>query len=130
MGAAPLWVEREPVHLYRHGMAVNDYDLTLEELVTNSTMRLLASESFDLASFNALYDYLCQKAEILRAEYVISKQVLDSLRMASKAIRNQAPYVADARANLGLADKFEMLLDLMIIGETPRDRTPGTPRII
>jgi len=93
-------------------------------------MRLLASDSFDLAAFDALYNYLGQKAEALKSEYVISKQVLSCLRNASKAIRNQAPHVAAARENLRLADKFEMLLDLMIIGESPRDRQPGVPRIV
>jgi len=63
-------------------------------------------------------------------EYVISKQILGTLRDAAKAIRNQAPHVSAARENLDLADKFELLLDLMIIGESPRDRAPGVPRVI
>jgi hypothetical protein len=100
-------------------MTVNDYDLTLEELARTSTMRLLASESFDLPAFTALYDRLTSKADDLRVEFVISKQILGTLRDASEAIRNQAPHVAAARENLDLADKFEMLLDLMIIGESP-----------
>ncbi|MFC5343848.1 hypothetical protein ACETK8_20295 (plasmid) [Brevundimonas staleyi] len=111
-------------------MAANDYDLALEELTRASTMRLLASESFDLPSFAALYDHLGQKAEALKSEHVISKQILDALRNAAKAIRNQAPYVTGARENIALADKFEVLLDLMIIGEGPRDRAPGVPRIV
>jgi|GEM_PF-1912633 len=111
-------------------MTVNDYDLTLKELARSSTMRLLASESFDLPAFTALYDYLSDKAEALKSEYVISKQILDTLRNASKSIRNQAPYVAAAQENISLADKFEMLLDLMITDESPRDRLPGVPRIV
>lgn len=111
-------------------MAITDYDLTLEELARRATSRLLSSESFDLAAFAALYDYLCAKAEEVRTEHVISKQVLSCLRGASGAIRSQAPYISGARENLGLADKFDMLLDLMIIGETPRDRMPGQPRVL
>jgi hypothetical protein len=111
-------------------MEPNDFDLNLDELATGATMRLLGSDCFDLAAFEALYDYLCHKAEALRSEYVVSKQMLGCLRNASKAIRNQAPHVAAARENLHLADKFEMLLDLIIIGETPRDRQPGVPRIV
>ena len=51
-------------------MAPNDFDLNLEELATGATMRLLASGSFELAAFDALYDHLCQKAEALKSEYV------------------------------------------------------------
>lgn len=111
-------------------MAPNDYDLDLEELASDATGRLLTSERFDLVAFVALYDHLCQRAEALKSEYVISKQVLGCLRNASQAIRNQAPYVPGARENLHFADKFEMLLDLIIIGERRRDRQPGVPRIV
>jgi hypothetical protein len=61
---------------------------------------------------------------------VSSKQILAALRDASQVIRNQAPHVAAARENISLANKFEGLLDLMVIGESPRDRTPGVPRVI
>jgi hypothetical protein len=111
-------------------MQATDHDLNLDDLAQKATFRLLSSESFDPAAFAALYDYLCAKAENVRAEHVISKQVLGCLRNASSAIRNQAPHVPGARENLPLADKFDMLLDLMIIGEAPRDRTPGVPRVI
>ncbi|KTE41452.1 MULTISPECIES: hypothetical protein [unclassified Sphingopyxis] len=111
-------------------MKASDYDLELEDLNRRATIRLLASESFDATAFAALKDYLSGKAEAIKSEHVVSKQVLGVLRDASKAIRNQAPYVPQARDNLSLADEFEMILDLMIIGESPSDRIPGVPRII
>jgi hypothetical protein len=111
-------------------MNPNDYDVELHELAQRSTGRLLASETFDRAAFEALKQRVCAKSDPLRAEHVISKQLLGSLRDAAKAIRNQAPYVAAAQANLGLADEFEMVLDLLIAGEACSDRVPGIPRII
>jgi hypothetical protein len=111
-------------------MGPSDYDLELEELDKHATSRLLMSASFDASAFARLRDYLSCKAEAIRDEHVISKQVLGSLRNAASAIRNQAAYVSEARKNLALADEFDMLLDLMVIGETPRDRVPGVPRII
>jgi hypothetical protein len=111
-------------------MSANDYDLQLEELELRSTFRLLSSGSFDAAAFAELRAHVCQKAEALRGEYVLSKQLLKALRGASSAIRNQSAHVAEARAHLSVADDFEMLLDLLIAGEGCEDRTPGSPRIL
>ncbi|MCL9998342.1 MAG: hypothetical protein NBV68_03085 [Erythrobacter sp.] len=111
-------------------MTPSNFDPQLEELDRRATLRLLTAETFDAGAFAELWEYLSQKAEAIKRDYVISKQVLGSLRNASTAIRNQAPYVPLARENIELADRFEMLLDLMIIGDSPADRTPGVPRII
>lgn len=111
-------------------MTSRNFDPQLEALDQRATSRLLTAESFDLNAFTDLWEYLAQKAESIKQDYAISKQVLGSLRNAAKAIRTQAPYVPLARENMALADKFEMLLDLMIIGESPSDRVPGIPRII
>lgn len=111
-------------------MTTSNFDPQLEELDSRATLRLIATETFDGGAFAELWEYLSQKAEAIKRDYVISKQVLGSLRNAANAIRNQALYVPLARENVELADKFEMLLDLMIIGESPADRTPGVPRII
>ncbi|RYG86562.1 MAG: hypothetical protein EON58_21595 [Alphaproteobacteria bacterium] len=111
-------------------MSANDFDLELESLQLGSTGRLLATESFDVIAFQALREHVCRKAEELRGEYVISKQLLKCLREASGAIRNQAAHVVAAREHLSVADDFEMLLDLLIAGEGCGDRQPGVPRII
>lgn len=111
-------------------MSGNDFDLELEQLGKQATGRLLMADSFDGAAFEALYDYIASKAPNLREEYVLSKQILACLRQASAAIRSRSDYVPAARQNLSVADKFDMLLDLLIAGEDPADRRPGVPRII
>lgn len=111
-------------------MSVNDYDPELEELQRRATGRLLLSESFDAAAFVALREHICGKAEALRSEYFISKQMLKCLREAASAIRSRAEHVQGARENLHVANDFEMLLDLLIAGEGCRDRQSGIPRII
>ncbi len=111
-------------------MSANDHDIELEELQRRATGRLLSSESFDPTAFQALREHICRKAEDLRSEYVISKQVLKCLHETSGAIRNQAAHVLSAREHLSVADDFEMLLDLIILGEGCDDRKPGVPRII
>ena len=110
-------------------MSVNDYDLELEELQRRSTGRLLLSESFDASAFKAVRQHICRKADALRGEYVISKQILKCLREASGALRDQTAHIPGAHERLFLADDFEMLLDLLIAGEGCEDRQPGVPRI-
>jgi hypothetical protein len=111
-------------------MSVNDYDLELEELQRRATGRLLAAESFDATAFVALREHICGKAELLRSEYVISKQLLRCLREAARAVRSRAEYVPGARENLHIANDFEMLLDLLIAGEGCCDRQPEGSRIV
>lgn len=90
--------------------------------------RLLAADTFDGDAFDALKLHLCQKAELIKGEHVISKQVLDCLLSAAKAIESRVEYVPAARANQARAGEFYMLLDLMVIGESCNDRQPGVPR--
>lgn len=111
-------------------MSANHYDLELEQLGERATGRLLMADTFDGGAFEALYDHLASKAGVLRGESVLSKQILACLRQASAAIRSRSEYVPAAKDSLAVADRFEMLLDLLIAGQDPADRKPGIPRII
>jgi hypothetical protein len=91
-------------------MAVADDDVTLEELARRATMHLLGSARFDLAAFTGLYDHLRAKAAEVRAENVISMQVLIWLREASGVIRNKRRMSPEHRDNVGLAHKLDLLL--------------------
>ena len=115
---------------YAIGMNANDYDLELEQLEERATGRLLTADTFDGAAFEVLYNHISDKARDLREVSVVSKQILRSLRQASAAIRSRSDYLASVHDELPVADRFEMLLDLIIIGEHPDDRKPGIPRII
>ena len=50
---------------------------------------------------------------------------LACLRDASSAIRSRAEYLPEVRTHVEMANRFDMLLDLIIIGETMEDRVPG-----
>jgi hypothetical protein len=111
-------------------MNASDYDLTLEELSEASVGRLLAAEVFDLNAFRKLKDHLSAKSERIKSEHVVSKQVVNALLSAARAIENSAGHNAAARDNLALAQEFHLMLDLIAIGEAPSDRQPGKPRIL
>lgn len=111
-------------------MPASDFDSDLQELHRKSVDRLLTADTYDEGAFAALKEYLCEKAELIKGEHVISKQVLDCLLSAAKAIESRAEYVPTARAHRSKADEFYMLLDLMVIGEGCADRQPGVPRVM
>src|SRR5688572_2781854 len=111
-------------------MNASDYDLKLEELSEAAVGRLLTVEVFDLGAFARLREYLSAKSELIKADYVVSKQVVKVLLNAAGAIENGAKYVPGARENLALANECRKLLWLSSIGEAPSDRQPGKPRII
>jgi hypothetical protein len=111
-------------------MNANDFDLELQELERLSTVKLLALDRLDPLAFVSLKQYLCGKAELLRKEYVVSKQILGAIRGAASAIRNHVEFTPNESEHLSLANEFEMLLDLMIRGEGCSDRQSGVPRVL
>ncbi len=99
-----------------------NFDLELDSLKEAATEEWLVQESLDLGAFQKLYAYLAAKSVVLKAEYVISKQVLRVVLDASNALE-------DAGENK-LAGDFMMMLGLISRNEAPNDRKPGVPRII
>lgn len=70
-------------------------------------------------------------ARFLKPQALVSKSLLNQLRVASKILRAEAPYVEGGRDFLiAMADKFETTLDLILSGECHDDLVPGVPRII
>ena len=111
-------------------MSASDFDLELEELRSKSVGRLVSAEVFDESAFAALKAHLCKKAELIKSEHVVSKQVVACLLEAASIIESRAAYVEGARSNAHLANEFHMLLGLIAIGEGCNDRKPGVPRVV
>lgn len=79
----------------------------------------MAAEVFDGTAFETLLTYLSGKADHIADDFVVSKQVLASVRNAEAAIRSRSEYLPEAQSGLPLAAKFAMLLDLLILGQRP-----------
>lgn len=107
-----------------------NFDPQLLDLRERSIDRLLKADFLDLAAFERLLDYLENKADQIAADYVVSKQALASLRDAQSAILSRSEYLDQVKEHARMADRFAFLLDLIILGERPRDRAPGVPRIV
>jgi hypothetical protein len=101
----------------------NDFDLVLKDLAENSIGKFRRLQTFDSDAFEQLYAHLELKADKLKSQSTISKQVLSVILDAGNVI-------AEAENNIGLQTKFSMLLPLLAINESPKDRVPGVPRII
>ncbi len=112
------------------GVSENHFDVVLEELIDRSVGKLLKTDAFDASAFEALEVHIWQKAEGLRNESMLSKQILLNLRSAVGAIRSRAEYPPVVRENLQRAHDFDMMLDQLIGSETRSDRKQGMPHII
>ena len=110
-------------------MQNSDYDLHLEELMKNSVHKLFQIDVFDLDAFNKLYKHLCNKAELIKNDHVVSKQIMSCIFQAQRRIENTAEFNSVVKDNLELANKFALLLELIANGEAPDERKPGVPRI-
>jgi hypothetical protein len=108
----------------------NHFDVVLEELTDRAVGKLRKADIYDASAFDALEDYVWQKAEGLQSEAAISKQILLTLRSAAGAIRSRAEYLPAVREQLHRANDFDTMLDRLIAGEQRSDRQPGIPRII
>lgn len=110
-------------------MSPSDFDIELKDLYERSVGQRM-TDYFDYSAFEALYEHLSQKAELIKSEHVVSKQVLHYLLSAQQVIESRAEYLPAAKQNIQLAKKFAMLLGLIAIGEGSNDRKPGVPRVI
>jgi hypothetical protein len=111
-------------------MSPSDYDPYLQDLHYRSVGRLLAADVFDATAFDDLISYLQNKAELIKHEHIVSKQVLNCLLSASQAIESRAEYLPELRSQTKISAEFSMILGLIAIGEAPSDRRPGAPRIL
>lgn len=111
-------------------MSENHFDVVLDDLTKRAVGRLITAEVFDEEAFDALENHLWTKAEGLRDEFAISKQILSCLRSAASAILARAEYDPAVRKHVHRASHFEALLDRLIAGEVRSDRQPGVPRIV
>lgn len=101
---------------------LNNYDLELQEFREASTDKWLMQQSLDTDAFNNLLTYLEQKSELLKDQSTISKQVVQVILDASS--------VLESAGDIGLANKFMVLLGLISRNEAASDRKPGVPRIV
>jgi len=105
-------------------------DSELDDLYHRSVGRLITAEIVDVEAFKALYAHLRSRAESLKHEPSVPKQVLASLLDAHQAIEVRSEHLPEAKAILALAHDFSVLLGIIAKGESPSERVPGVPRII
>ncbi len=101
---------------------LNNYDLELQALKEASTDKWLMQQSLDIAAFEELYSYLKAKSELLISSSTISKQLVQTVLDASNALET-----ADQEKH---ANKFMVLLGLIVRNEATSDRKAGVPIVI
>lgn len=107
-------------------MSASTFDPELEELFHLAVGRLQNAEVFDFQAFERLLRYLDTKAEAIKSEHVVSKQVLHHILWTAKSLEGAHSLPAQASV---LIPKLYELVDLIAIGEAPSDRKAGIPRV-
>lgn len=94
-------------------------------LIPLQTTRAVEPEAFaELAALTKTF------AGALRDRDMVSKSLLNEIYTTIRVLRNEAPHHTEPSVLVGMADQLEMTFSLILLGETPADRTPGIPRII
>lgn len=84
----------------------------------------------DRAMFSRIDRGAIELARLLKGQPLVPRSLLNEFRMATKAMRAEAPYVAGGENELiTMANRLEFIFDLILMGESPDDRVPGVPRI-
>lgn len=100
----------------------NNFDLMLQDLKKASTDKWLMQQSLDSEAFDNLYSYIEKKSELLKGQSTISKQVVQTILDATNAL--------GVGGNSAQANKFMLLLGVIVRNEEASDRQSGVPRIM
>jgi hypothetical protein len=95
-------------------------------LITIQTVRTV-----DVAAFREVHREASELARVLKAQPLLPKSLLNELRVATKILRAEAPYLEGARNDVEvMADELETTFVLILKGVGPEDRRIGVPRIV
>lgn len=97
----------------------------------NFLLQIQTARTLDVQGFERL-DVDCKKlAYELKSQPFVPKAVLWEIRAAAKIMRAESKYIEKERDVInGMADRLEWTFDLILLGESHDDRTPGVPRIV
>jgi hypothetical protein len=114
--------------------AMTDVECFLERFkdeVDAFIFKVQGARVLDVEAFERLNADSHKVAEELKSWALVPKSVLNEMRMATKILQAEAPYMPEKQnAMLDMAAKLEMTFDLILLGEDHSDRIPGVPRII
>jgi len=111
-----------------------DSGATFERLkreIGNFLLQIQTARTLDVEGFERL-DVDCKKlAYELKSQPFVPKAILWEIRAAINIMRAESKYMERERDVItGMADRLEWTFDLILLGESHDDRTPGVPRIV
>ena len=110
---------------------IDEISRLLRERISGFLVPLQTRKAIDKAAFEGLAECARQLARQLKGTTLVSKAVLNEIRVTIGVLRAEAQYAGDKAPELvGMANRLEMVFDLILRDETPDDRVPGVPRII
>ncbi|BEV71187.1 hypothetical protein THUN1379_06690 [Paludibacterium sp. THUN1379] len=113
---------------------MNDTDKDLrdiQERVSEFLTPLCARKVIDKVAFENLENCVRCFARKIKGSELVPRSVLNEIKVTIGVLRAEAHCLgAEASITIDMANRLEMILDLILRGESPDDRIPGVPRII
>jgi hypothetical protein len=104
----------------------------LREAVSAFLYPLKTNQTVDQKTFARLESVSTEVTRLCKSETHLSKDLLGEIYLTARSIQPEEAYVAESdRAILrSMREKLDQLFYLLIVSETPGERTPGVPRIL
>ena len=110
---------------------IEEVSRVLRDRISELLVPLQTRKVIDGAAFEGVAECTRQLARQLKGSELVPKTVLNEIRVTIGVLRAEAPYAGDKTPDLiSMANRLEMVFDLILRGETSDDRVPGVPRII
>lgn len=102
----------------------------LDEQFTRFFTPLQTTRAVDRIALEAFYDTAQRLPALLKGTDVVSKPLLRTLYVAMSILRAEAPYTKNDSCFLEeMADKIQMIFDLIIYDDSLEGWKPGIPRV-
>lgn len=92
---------------------------------------LATSRHLNVKKFDVLIESVTKLAEMHKNQEFVAKSVLRNINTTIGVLRNEAPNCGQqGQMMMSMADRLQTIFNMILSGETPRDRQPGVPRIL
>ncbi len=91
-------------------------------------MSLQSTKEIKVQAFECLNNASKELARLLRGAEQLPRQIVNDLYVTAKILESEAECSRDSELVRQMASELYMTFDLILLGESHEDRTPGIPR--
>lgn len=108
---------------------IESIEIDLKEGITAVLVPLQTTRVVDAAGLERLVQWASEGAAVLKGRDQLPRSFLNELYVAAQVLRREGQHNEQAVLP-AVADRLESVFALILVGESPRDRQPGSPRVV